>query len=56
MRRLSVTFPALVVTTLFGAPAIAHHSHAMFDASQFSPGSETCDDDVAARYRDHVPE
>ena len=23
---------------------------------EFSPGSEPCDDDVAARYRDHVPE
>jgi hypothetical protein len=23
---------------------------------EFSPGSEACDDDVAARYRDHVPE
>jgi hypothetical protein len=23
---------------------------------EFSPGSEVCDDDVAARYRDHVPE
>ena len=34
MRRLSASFPALAATTLFGGPAIAHHSQAMFDASQ----------------------
>jgi hypothetical protein len=34
MRRLSATIPLLAATTLFGAPAFAHHSQAMFDTSQ----------------------
>jgi hypothetical protein len=34
MRRHSAAIPALAATTLFGMPAIAHHSQAMFDATQ----------------------
>ena len=34
MRRLPTTLSALAAATLFGAPAFAHHSQAMFDATK----------------------
>ena len=36
MRRLPTTLSALAAATLFGAPAFAHHSQAMFDATKES--------------------